>query len=69
MVDNGINVHFSNHHVNYFTAWQYVTEEDDVLLSPDHPDLWNIGLLATDTSCMQDCSRGDERVPRTRNGN
>lgn len=44
----GINVHFSNRHVNYFTAWQYVTKEDsDVLLSPDHPDLWNIGPPAT----------------------
>lgn len=44
----GINVHFSNLHVNYFTAWQYVTkEDDDVLLSPDHPDLCNIGPPAT----------------------
>ena len=44
----GINVHFSNRHVNYFTAWQYVTKEDDeVLLLPDHPDLWNRGPPAT----------------------
>lgn len=44
----GINVHFSNRHVNYFTLWQYVTKEDsDVLLSPDHPDLWNIAPPAT----------------------
>ena len=44
----GINVHISNRHINYFTAWQYITkEDDDGLLSPDHPDLWNIGPLAT----------------------
>ena len=38
----GINVHFSNRHVNYYTAWSYVIKEDnDAWMSPDHPDLWN----------------------------
>ena len=38
----GINVHFSNSHVNHYSAWLYVTKEDsEVLHSPGHPDLWN----------------------------
>ena len=38
----GITVHFSNAHNNYFTAWRYVTKEDEEALeSPDHPYLWN----------------------------
>ena len=45
---HGINVHFSSRQVNYFTAWQHVKKgDDDVLLSPDHPDLWNTGPPAT----------------------
>jgi len=36
----GINVHFSNRHSNYFTAWKYVCKEDEApLQSDDHPDL------------------------------
>lgn len=38
----GINVNFSNRHVNYFSAWRYVTKEDEnPLESPNHPDLTN----------------------------
>ena len=37
-----ISVHFSSVHANYFTAWKYVTKEDrDVVMSENHPDLWN----------------------------
>lgn len=37
---NGINVHFSDNHYNYYSAWKYVTKEDgDAIQSPDHPDL------------------------------
>lgn len=37
-----INVNFSNRHVNYYTAWQYVTKEDNSFLeSENHPDLTN----------------------------
>ena len=37
-----INVHFSNRHVNYYTAWSYVIKKDnDVVMSSNHPDLWN----------------------------
>ena len=43
-----INVNFSNRHVNYFSAWRYVTKEDcDVLMSANHPDLWNTAPPAT----------------------
>lgn len=35
-----ISVHFSSVHTNYFTAWKYVTKQDnDALYSPGHPDL------------------------------
>ena len=37
-----ITVHFSNVHDNYYSAWKYVTKEDEeVLQSSDHPYLWN----------------------------
>ncbi|PIK50081.1 hypothetical protein BSL78_13007 [Apostichopus japonicus] len=42
MLENqhGIVVHFSSTHANYYTAWQYVVQEDaGVLQSPGHPDL------------------------------
>ena len=36
---HGIRVHFSSNHSNYFTAWQYVTKEDQLVIqSPGHPD-------------------------------
>ena len=39
---HGIVVHFSNTHDNYYSAWKYVTKNDEeVLESPDHPTLWN----------------------------
>ena len=35
-------VNFSNHHDNYYSAWKYITKEDEeVLQSVDHPHLWN----------------------------
>lgn len=40
--EHGINVHFSSSHYNYYSAWSYVTkEDDDVLESDGHPDLRN----------------------------
>lgn len=43
LLDNhGINVHFSNRHVNYYSAWTYVTKEDETPLeSANHPNLAN----------------------------
>ena len=38
--DYGMVVHFSGTHVNYYTAYQYVTKSDDsVVFSDGHPDL------------------------------
>ena len=54
-----INVHFSNRHVNYYTAWQYVTKEDnDVMMSRNHPDLWNAGpppTMAASEAAVEEC--------------
>jgi len=37
-----VKVNFSNHHHNYYSAWQYTTKEDSSYLeSPNHPDLTN----------------------------
>lgn len=43
LADNfGINVHFSAVHVNYFSAWSYVTKEDlQYTESANHPDFTN----------------------------
>ena len=36
----GIVVHFSGHHVNYYSAWQYAVKTDETPLhTADHPDL------------------------------
>ena len=40
LLDNGMSVHFSDEHNNYYSAWRYVTKEDSAALySPNHPDL------------------------------
>ena len=39
----GIQVHFSDHHNGYYSAYKYVTKEDTVALhSPGHPDLTTV---------------------------
>jgi hypothetical protein len=44
----GISVHFSNVHKNYYTAWRYVTKEDENYeQSEPHPDLSNTGEPST----------------------
>ena len=51
---HGITVHFSNLHYNYYSAWRYVTKEDEhVLQSEDHPDLWNSKAPKTNTACNE----------------
>ena len=51
---HGIVVHFSNLHYNYYSAWKYVTKEDEnVLQSEDHPDLWNAKAPKTNTACSE----------------
>ena len=39
-ISDGISVHFSAIHSNYFSAWQYVTKEDGYFIQSEvHPDL------------------------------
>jgi len=50
--EHGIEVHFSDKHDNYYTAYRYVTKEDnEFLTSTDHPDLATIGSPRT-KSCV-----------------
>jgi len=49
---HAITVNFSESHENYYTAYKYVCKSDDnVLLSPNHPDLQEVGSPAT-KKCM-----------------
>ena len=49
-----ISVHFSDLHCNYYSAWKYVTKDDEhVLESNDHPDLWNTKAPKTSTACSE----------------
>ena len=37
-------IHFSNWHTNYYSAWMYITKEDEYCIqSAGHPDLGNSG--------------------------
>ena len=59
---HSISVHFSDLHYNYYSAWKYVTKEDEhVLDSNDHPDLWNYKAPKTSTVCSE---RKKSRVSR-----
>jgi hypothetical protein len=57
----GINVNFSAAHVNYYSAWSYVTKEDlDYIESANHPDLTNAPrtMAASQARC-----RSQDRAP------
>lgn len=59
-------VHFSNRHINYYTAWLYTTKEDrNYIQSPDHRDLANSGPQRT-TSARQ--ARKKRSVPAITSG-
>ena len=50
MKNYGVVLHFSNAHDNYHSAYQYVTKQDTkVFLSPNHPNLSEIGSPRTKT--------------------
>ena len=66
---HSISVHFSDLHYNYYSAWKYVTKEDEhVLESNDHPDLWNSKAPKTSTACSErekscvSCESDDEQT-------
>mgnify|MGYP001796323751 CR=1 FL=1 len=45
---SGIKMNFSDHHPNYYSAYQYVTKEDEHSLhSPDHPPLSDVSAPRT----------------------
>jgi len=51
---HGISVHFSSLHYNYYSAWKYVTKEDEhVLQSDKHPELWNSKEPKTSRTCSE----------------
>lgn len=53
----GISVHFSSIHSNYYSAWQYVTKEDEEYIeSPGHPDLQNAQPPRTTMACRANTS-------------
>ena len=59
-----ISVHFSSVHANYFTAWKYVTKEDENSVeSGGHPDLNDSDGPSTSKAHMANRSR---RIPRVR---
>ena len=53
--EQDISVHFSNVHYNYYSAWKYVIKEDEEILESDnHPDLWNSKPPKTNAaSCLK----------------
>ena len=54
----GISVHFSSMHTNYYTAWKYVTKEDqDSVKSEGHPDLKNSKGPSTSKAHMENRNR------------
>lgn len=62
---NGIQVHFSNIHHNYYSAWQYTVKEDTTPLeSKDHPDLSNDGPQTGQASLARAQSRGKRKRER-----
>ena len=61
-----ISVHFSSVHANYYTAWRYVTKEDEnSVQSEGHPDLNDSKGPSTSKAHMANRSR---RILRTRDG-
>ena len=53
--EQDISVHFSNVHYNYYSAWKYVIKEDEEILESDnHTDLWNSKPPKTNAaSCLK----------------
>ncbi|KAJ8036662.1 hypothetical protein HOLleu_20705 [Holothuria leucospilota] len=52
--EHGIIVHFLATHANYYSAWQYVTKEDDsVITSPHHPDIGDHPPATTSASASR----------------
>ena len=59
----GINVNFSSVHHNYYSAWQYVTKDDDRFEeSEGHPDLRNYHRPRTSNASVRSVENGKKRT-------
>ena len=64
----GINVHYSNIHHNYFSAWRYVTKSDiDYTESVGHPDLRNAEKPKTSKASIEKQKCAGKRRKHTTN--
>ena len=58
-----VSVHFSNVHHDYYSAWRYVTKEDEYVLESDgHPYFWNSRPPRTSRACQSNVQRTNDRV-------
>ena len=56
--NHNIALHFSDTHVNYYTAWCYVTKSDKLYLqSVGHPDLKDGTAPQTSNACQANCHK------------
>ena len=56
--NHNITLHFSDTHVNYYTAWCYVTKSDKLYLqSVGHPDLKDGTAPQTSNACQANCHK------------
>ena len=57
-----ISVHFSEIHNNYYSAWKYVTKEDEEYIqSKGHPDLSDTGSPRTKEGSIANIARAQKR--------
>ncbi|KAJ8050579.1 hypothetical protein HOLleu_03834 [Holothuria leucospilota] len=62
--EQGIQLHFSDIHHDYYSAWQYVTKEDrDAIQSPGHPDLRAGTAPSTSRASERHHEMGDKEGP------
>ena len=56
--NHNVVLHFSDSHVNYYTAWCYVTKSDkSYLQSVGHPDLKDATAPQTSNACQANCHK------------
>ncbi len=65
---SGIKINFSDHHANYYSAYKYVTKEDENSLhSPDHPVLTDVPAPRTTNATLQvKSNKGKKTKKRSR---
>jgi len=64
--NHNLKVNFSGVHVNYYSAWRYVTKNDtEYMQSPDHPDLANEDFPTTTNASQSVQGQSVEEEPNT----